>query len=48
MACPYTAAKKVVSEDLPSAVVAVGLESFTRHMVGYDFFFPTLSLAEMS
>ena len=33
MACPYTAAKKVVTEDLPTAVVAVGLEGFTKHMV---------------
>ena len=33
MACPYTAAKKVVVEDLPTAVVAVGLEGFAKHMV---------------
>ena len=33
MACPYTAAKKVVTEDLPTAVVAVGLEGFAKHMV---------------
>eukprot|EP00938_MAST-03A_sp_MAST-3A-sp1_P006494 g6494.t1 len=32
MACPFTAAKKVVVEDLPTAVVAVGLEGFAKHM----------------
>ena len=39
MACPYTAAKKVVTEDLPTAVVAVGLEGFAKHMVRSFFSF---------
>ena len=36
MACPFTAAKKVVVEDLPTAVVAVGLEGFAKHMVSFS------------